>query len=705
MPATSPLQAAISQDPDRYPSLLEHAVDTTATHVAVIDAAGTIHYANQAWTSFSRMNGGSETTCGVGANYLATCEHVAPEQNGDALPVSAGLRALLAGTLTEFRHDYPCHSLDEQRWFQLRATAFRHNRQTYAIIIHENITAIKQQELQLQYCHQRFYDVVSAAGEFIWESDLDGRFTWLSEMVTRLTGYAPEELKGVSAFDLMPPKDARRVKSVFLQMAQAQAGFYALKHQMRHKNGSYVTIQVSGVPAFNQNEELVGYRGACMDITEYQRTLEKLERLALHDSLTGLLNRVGGIELLDRALADLTPQTGQGIAVLSVDIDFFNSVNESLGHEAGNYFLIRTARRLEQTVSADSTVCRFGNDKFILVSPHCTQASLAELSQKVLTAVAEPLLYFEQEICLTASIGIACAPRDSLLQDELLSYADMALKVARKQGRNQYAFFNPQLAVKAHTLMTLENRLRRAAERDAFQLVYQPQHHATTGAIIGMEALLRWNDQELGQVPPSEFIPLAEERGMIIPIGEWVLEHACQQIRHWMQAGILNIPLAINISPIQFRYPGFLKTVQATLGKCTDCINLIELELTESCLLDDCDNRATTILQLLKEMAFKLSLDDFGTGYSSLAHLRKLPIDRLKIDRSFITDLPDNHHAAGIVNTIIAMTRTLGLDVIAEGVEHPEQVAYLLRHDCPSMQGFYFNRPLPASEMTRLLAQ
>jgi diguanylate cyclase (GGDEF)-like protein/PAS domain S-box-containing protein len=686
-------------------SLLENALDATAAHVAIVDATGIIRYANQAWTSFCHLNGGSVSSCGVGTNYLTTCDCTTEVHTEDAVSVSSGIRNLFSGIADDYRYDYPCHSPDEQRWFQLRATPFIHEDKKYAIIIHENVTTLKLQEQQLQCCHQRFMDVVSAAGEFIWESDLEGRFTWLSDVVTRILGYQPEELTGVSAFDLMPADDAKLVKSVFQQMVSAQAGFYALKHRMRHKNGAEVMVQVSAVPAFNRTDELIGYRGANLDVSEHHRALEKLERLALYDPLTGLLNRIGGTELLDRILADLLPATDRSLGILSVDIDFFSIINESLGHDAGNHFLVQTARRIEQEVGDSGTVCRFGNDKFfVLTVTTGGTEQLAKLSQRILTAVAGPVQYYEQEICLTASIGISCAPQDSLYADDLLGYANMALKLARKQGRNQHAFFIPALAVKAHALLTLETRLRRAAGSGDFNLVYQPQHHASSGAIIGMEALLRWTDSELGQISPAEFIPLAEERGLIIPIGEWVLGQTCSQINQWRQAGILHVPVAINISPMQFRYPGFLKMIQATLGNCSDTISLIELELTESCLLDDIDNRANETLNALKEMGYKLSLDDFGTGYSSLAHLRQLPIDRLKIDRSFITDLPGNHHAAGIVNTIIAMTKTLGMDVIAEGVEQPDQVAYLLNHECPNMQGFFFNRPLAKTAMTRLLA-
>lgn len=690
---------------DPYQSLLENAIDTTATHIAIIDTDGIIQYANQAWTTFCLINGGSEVSCGVGANYLLTCDCATDEHTEEASSVSVGIREVLSGITDEYRYDYPCHSPDEQRWYQLRATAFSHKDKTYSIVIHENVTTLKQQEQQLQCCHQRFMDIVSAAGEFIWEADLEGRFTWLSDMVTRILGYNPDELTGVLAFDLMPPDDAKRVKSVFKQMVSAQAGFFALKHRMRHKNGTEVMVQVSGVPAFNQADELIGYRGANQDISEHQQALEKLERLALHDPLTGLLNRVGGTELLDRTLADLLPGTGRILGVIGVDIDFFSIINESLGHEAGNHFLVQTARRIEQEVVDTGTVCRFGNDKFfVIIETSAGTELLAGLSQRILAAVAEPVQYYAQEICMTSSIGIACAPQDSMQDDDLLGYANMALKLARRRGRNQYAFFTPALAVKAHTLLTLETRLRRAAGRGDFALVYQPQYHARTGAIIGMEALLRWNDSELGAISPAEFIPLAEERGLIIPIGEWVLVQACSQINQWLKSGVLHVPVAINISPMQFRYPGFLKTIQNTLGNCANNINLIELELTESCLLDDVDNRANETLKTLKEMGFKLSLDDFGTGYSSLAHLRQLPIDRLKIDRSFITDLPGNQYAAGIVDTIIAMTQTLGMDVIAEGVEYPEQVVYLLNRGCPNMQGYYFNRPLAEQDMTCLLA-
>ncbi len=686
-------------------SLIENALNATASHVAILDISGTICYANHAWTSFCLLNGGSEKSCGVGANYLATCEHVCGELADEAFTVSRGIRTVLLGAVPEFRLDYACHSHSEKRWFQLRACGFRHQTDLYAIVIHENVTALKLNEQKIQFCHQRFHDVVSAAGEYIWEIDPKGYFTYLSEMITTITGYTPEELLGTLSFDLIHPEESRKTRADFLQLAEERGSFRNRISRMLAKNGSEVIIQSSGVPIISQTGELQGYRGANLDITEHRRALNKIERLAHYDSLTGLPNRIKAFEIIDQALTGITTDSISTVALFSVDIDFFNTINESLGHQAGSNFLVQTAKRLELLMGTRATISRFGNDKFIVILETLEDWEyLANQGQQILAAVSDPVMYNEHELCLTASIGIACSPQDSLERDELLGYADMALRLARRQGRNQIAFFRPELAERNRALLTMESRLRRATDRGEFQLLYQPQFHARNDSIIGMEALLRWHDSDLGQVPPSEFIPLAEDRGLIVPIGEWVFDQVCKQIQQWRSDYLLKVPVAINISPMQFRYPGFIKHLKDMHSNYCSNLGLLELEITESCLLDDGDNRSHNSIRLLKEMGFKLSVDDFGTGYSSLSNLQHLPIDRLKIDRSFISGLPENSSSAGLVSAIIAMARSLELELIAEGVETKEQLIFLTTLNCLQIQGYYFSRPLTVQAITGLLA-
>ena len=682
-------------------SLLETALDTTDTNIAVVDAAGVICYSNQAWDSFCRMNGGSKARCGVGSNYLTTCEHVCGEEKVDAFSVSHGIRRVLEGSDAEFRLDYPCHSPIEERWFQLRACGFRHRDIAYAIIMHENVTVLKQQELLIQYGHQRFKDVVSAAGEYIWEIDQEGNFTYLSDMITTVAGYAPDELLGRSAFALMPSDEADRVRAGFGKLAETKSAFRSSTNRMLHKNGSEIIVQTSGVPVIGDMGELRGYRGANLDITEHHLMLGKIKKLALFDALTGLPNRIKGFELIDLALEAIINTPTVILGVFSIDIDFFGTINESMGHGAGNQFLIQMARRLEKIVGRDAAVCRFGDDRFVvLAESEGGVEPLGIMGTRMLRAIAEPVIIDGLEVALTASIGIACSPQDGVQRDELLGHADMAMKLARRQGRCQCAFFKQSLAERVHSKLTMEARLRKAANNGDFKLVYQPQHHAETGMMIGMEALLRWHDRELGSISPVEFIPLAEERGLIVPIGEWVLLQACNQIKLWATAGLLKVPMAVNISPMQFRYPGFIKQVQSVDNF---CIPWMELELTESCLLESSEDRRDESLHSLKEMGFKLSVDDFGTGYSSLSHLHRLPINRLKIDRSFITDLPDDKNAVGIVKAIVAMAQALGLELIAEGVENREQVAFLVALNCSLIQGFYFNKPMEVAAIERLL--
>ena len=349
-------------------SLLETALDASGAHIAVIDADGVICYNNLAWATFCLLNGGTEAKCGLGSNYLDACEHVCGEEEGDAFSVSRGIRRVLEGRDAEFRLDYPCHSLIEERWFQLRACGFRHLDAPHAIIIHENVTALKQQELAIQYGHQRFKDVVSAAGEYIWEIDQEGNFTYLSDMITTVAGYTPEELLGISAFALMPSDEAVRVRAAFGKLAETKSAFRSSTNRMLHKNGSEIIVQASGVPVIGDLGELRGYRGANLDITEHQHVLGTIKRLALYDTLTGLPNRIKGFELIDLALEAVVNSSTQMLGLFSIDIDFFGTINESMGHDAGNQFLIQIARRLEKVVGHDVTVCRFGDDRFLVLA-------------------------------------------------------------------------------------------------------------------------------------------------------------------------------------------------------------------------------------------------------------------------------------------------------------------------------------------------
>ena len=446
--------------------------------------------------------------------------------------------------------------------------------------------------------------------------------------------------------------------------------------------------------------------GVIQDITERKAQEARIEHLAYHDSLTGLPNRTLLMDRLGQALSQ-AQRLDQEVAVLFIDLDRFKLVNDSLGHHVGDQLLQEIARRLRATLRDNDTVARVGGDEFqVVVCNVAGPTDAARIAEKLMRTLGEPFTLEGQELHVTASLGVSLYPRDGASGELLLKYADTALYEAKGEGRNAYRFFSPEMNAQAHGRLRLENDLRRAVERHELELHYQPQLDLATGEVCAVEALVRWRHPVRGLVLPNAFIPMAEETGLVLGIGEWVLNEACRQVAQWQRDGLADnlspLRVAVNISARQLQRPGLDGAVRRALafsGLPADCL---ELEITESSVMLD-PQHAQSVLQSLRELGVQLSIDDFGTGYSSLAYLKRLPLDRLKIDRSFIGGIPADSDDAAIVETIIVMTHKLGLRVIAEGVETLEQQLQLVRQGCDEMQGFLLAHPAPAAELPALL--
>ncbi|HET6419720.1 MAG TPA: EAL domain-containing protein [Geobacteraceae bacterium] len=420
------------------------------------------------------------------------------------------------------------------------------------------------------------------------------------------------------------------------------------------------------------------------------------------DPLTGLPKRGLLKDRLNLIMAQYRRERRQ-VAVLSIDIDRFKWINDTMGHAAGDMALQVVAGRLQSRLRASDTVSRPGSDEFVVIlSAVKHEQDIAHATQDIINVLSMPMELEGREIFVTASIGIAIFPLDGRNADDLLRNADTAMCVAKETGRNNYKFFSLEMNARAVERMTLETNLRRAMERNEFSLNYQPQVDVATGRIIGVEALLGWNSPEAGAVPPEKFIPIAEETGLIIPIGEWALREACVEAMSWQITGLPAVRVAVNISGCQFRRADLAATVARILRGTGLDPSLLEIELTESVLLEN-SGTAQSILEDLKSLGVRLTMDDFGTGYSSLTYLKHFPIDRLKIDKLFIRDINTSSDGASIVEAVIAMARSLGLEVMAEGVETVEQAEYLKSRNCFEMQGFYFSRPVGAETMRRQL--
>lgn len=439
------------------------------------------------------------------------------------------------------------------------------------------------------------------------------------------------------------------------------------------------------------------------DITERKAAAEEIERLAFFDSLTGLPNRV----LLKDRLAQLTTRAGrckEMVAVMFIDLDHFKEVNDTLGHSTGDRLLQVVAERLSGSLRSCDTVARLGGDEFVVLLPGIADRScVGEIADKLLAALCQPMQLNERTVFTSGSIGISIWPSDGETVGTLFKNADTAMYYAKEQGRNSWCFYSPQMHATSLEQLTLSSDLRYALERDELHLRFQPQISFEAGRMIGVEALLRWNHPRLGSIPPDRFIPLAEETGLIVPIGTWVMRQACLQGISWQQHGLPPIRMAVNISAKQFREPAFCETVRQVLEETGFPPELLELELTEGMLIENI-NQTRVTLQSLKEMGVTLAIDDFGTGYSSLSYLKHFPLDRLKIDRSFVQEIAESSgDSAAIVEAVVALGHSLKLTVIAEGVEQQDQVDFLQHRRCDELQGFFFSRPLTPSGVEELL--
>lgn len=443
-------------------------------------------------------------------------------------------------------------------------------------------------------------------------------------------------------------------------------------------------------------------RGTAQDVTEVRKAESEIQQLAHYDALTGLPNR--SLWMIRARAALLAAQRHHdALAVLFLDLDHFKTVNDSLGHTAGDKLLVAVARRLAGSVREEDVLARLGGDEFVALLPRLSQPEdAATVARKMLAALTRPIELDGHELNLSVSIGIAFHPADGNDVDTLLKHADIAMYGAKDSGRNNYHYFVPEMNARVLERLRLESGLRRAIERDELILHYQPQFDTTHGRITGVEALVRWKHPDMGLIMPDRFIPVAEDSGLIVPLGAWVLRHACRQQLLWRAQGHGDLLVAVNISALQFRRTDFIDRLQDTIAETGACADCLELEITESALMQPSEELFARLARL-GELGLTLALDDFGTGYSSLAYLKRLPIKRLKLDRSFVRDLPGDAEDAAIATAAISMARDLGIQVIAEGVETPAQREFLSARGCRTMQGYLFARPMPAEDLDRIL--
>ncbi|HCE09255.1 MAG TPA: PAS domain S-box protein, partial [Oxalobacteraceae bacterium] len=531
----------------------------------------------------------------------------------------------------------------------------------------------------------------------------DYAIEYVNPAFERITGYGAVEVVGRSLESLQgSSQDQQNIGEIRAALRDKREGHALLRNYRKDGTGYWNDLFIA--PVQDENGVISHFVVAQYDITAVMRYEAELEFQAQHDSLTGLANRNLLRERLTQAIAG-ADRSGTPIWIVFVDVDRFKFVNDTLGHEAGDTLLKVLAGRLQSAAREADTVARVGGDEFVLVLREHTEdgPGLAVL-QHIMDAVAQPLMIEEHEFFLTCSIGVATYPTDGSTAENLIKHADIAMYRAKEMGRNTFQFYTETMNARTLDRLSIEADLRHALERDEFVVHYQPQVDLSSGRIVGMEALIRWNHPVHGQIAPARFIGLAEEMGLIIPIGAWVMRTACIQTKSWQQAGLGDLRVAVNLSPRQFTQKALVQSIAEVLQATGLEARFLDLELTESMVMHDVDN-AIAILRNLKALGVHISIDDFGTGYSSLSYLRRFPIDVLKIDQSFVNDLTVDPDDAAIVVSIISLAHSLRLQVIAEGVETAEQLAFLRARGCDQVQGYYFSRPLAPEAFERMFQE
>ncbi|WP_284640603.1 sensor domain-containing protein [Paenibacillus silviterrae] len=561
--------------------------------------------------------------------------------------------------------------------------------------ISETVNLQKERD-EVQLYYQSLY---RNSPDAIFAINLKGQFISFNPAAEVITGYSSSEMLGQSLLNLLKRQDASVMEEAFRELRTGSPCSEEVK--IVHKTGRDVIVQVVAVPLQIDNE-LAGMIGIAKDVTAYKQSLERIEYMAYYDSLTGLPNRSRFIEATDQMIVSAESQPGK-VAVFFIDLDRFKGINDSLGHQAGDFFLQETAKRLKESIPGSGIISRFGGDEFTVALPVTDSQEASQIAERIRENISEPYRFLRKSYYLSPSIGISLFPENGEQTVSLIQHADTAMFYVKQQGRNHYEFYKSEYHTKLSKKLQIEQLMREALQKEEFELHYQPIVHAATQEIEGVECLLRWHSPELGPMAPSEFIPIAEESDLIAELGEWVLRKACRQAKRWQLMGLEPMRISVNLSIRQFEQADLIDKVAGILKETGLEPRWLELEITESMTMDI--SKAMTVLQKLKLLGVAVSVDDFGTGYSSLNYIKKLSIDRLKIDQSFIRGLPTSEEDAAIVATILTLADRLSLTVVAEGVETEQHARLLQELGCGYIQGYLISRPVPAHKLERMLAK
>ncbi|MGA7588991.1 MAG: EAL domain-containing protein, partial [Candidatus Sulfotelmatobacter sp.] len=674
------------------------ALEAAANSIVITDNTGTITWVNRAFTTMTGYS--KEEAMGRTPRLLKSDEQ--PEAYYAELWSTISSGKVWKGEIVNRRKDGTTYT-EEMTITPVSQGEGRD--ETQFIAIKQDISGRKQAEQALRRAEEKYRAIFEDAVIGIFQASADGRLLNVNRAFAEIHGYdSPEqmlvELSNLNAAAqlFVEPKRMDVLRQVLGEKELVRD--FELDVYRRDRSERVVLVNVRAVRDASGN--MLFYEGTVEDVTARKVAEERVQFLAYYDALTGLPNRTLLQDRLATALAGARRRKDK-VALLFLDLDRFKLINDSLGHSFGDLLLQEVAQRLKKWAREQDTVARLGGDEFLIVLTGVKNiADAAVAADRMTKSMTAGFVVQGRPLNITCSLGISVFPEHGTNSETLIKNADAAMYFAKESGRNNFRFFTKDLSAQAVERLTLENSLRPALEKNEFFLMYQPQVDIGTGRIIGLEALLRWQHPNLGLVPPDKFIQIAENVGLIVPIGEWVLRTACSQARKWQDEGLPAVMVAVNISAIQFRQKGFCKLIRKVLDETGLPAKYLELELTESLLLDNAD-LMLSVVEELKAMGVTLAIDDFGTGYSSLSYLKHFPVSKLKIDRSFVRDVAVNPDDAAITTAIISMAKSLNLKVIAEGVEDEAQMSFLRAQRCDEIQGYYFSKPLAVDKVAEKL--
>jgi diguanylate cyclase (GGDEF)-like protein/PAS domain S-box-containing protein len=615
------------------------------------------------------------------------------------------IRAAL-GTSGRFDIEYRIiHASGEPRWVWERGSGVFDAQGRLCAIegIIQDITGRKKSTTALREAERRYYNLFENALEGIFRTTLKGHFLDANPALARIFGFdSPIDLLR-SRTDLTAElyvESGRRAE--FISRIASEGSVSGFESEIYRKTGEVIWISENARAVFDDDGRLICFEGTVEDITERKLYQARIEQQAKYDTLTGLANRSLLNERLQQDIASAASSTTR-LAVVFVDLDRFKFINDSLGHHVGDELLRAIAARLKANMHERDTVARLGGDEFVLlINGQRDPNEVALILERMLDDISQPWSIPQGDFSFTCSMGVALYPDDGDTAETLLKHADSAMYRAKEKGRNNFQFFTAQLNALITERLDLENKLRRALERQQFELNYQPRVDMRSGELVGAEALIRWHVSEEETIAPSRFIPIAEETGLIAPIGKWVLRTACAQNKAWQVMGLRPFVVSVNVSARQFHQDDLVRTISDVLHETGLEPKYLEIELTESAVMHDAEQFVATLNEL-NDLGVQIAIDDFGTGYSSLSYLKRFPVDRLKVDRSFVQDIATDTDDAAIVRAIIALGHNLGLKVVAEGVETEQQLQFLRENHCDEMQGYLYGHPLNAAAFAETL--